>query len=207
MDFNYCNFRALRSAPNFRPPFRALELDPSRRANGQGLYDRKGVAAMSAYPLHNRAFESPRSPEFEEYREQRDAMRAEVRYFTAQMRAATALRMPMVYAVLRKEAPVVKIGTSGIMADTSVGGGRFAGQMSNVRLVAITHGGRDEERAVHELLAASRVRMDDLPGTGVTEHFRITAEVVSWINEARSALGLDPITPDEMYAYSGSTAA
>ena len=154
--------------------------------------------------IHSRAFHRPPDEARLAYREQRDRQRAEVALFTAQLRAATALKMPLVYGALRKEAPVVKIGTSRAMPNKYGGGGRFAGGLSSIGLIALMHGSYAEERAVHQRLASARVRMDDLPGTGVTEHFRITDEVVEWINETRVAIGLDPVTAEELRAYSGT---
>ena len=154
------------------------------------------------HAIHNRAFHRPPDQERLAYREERDRRRADIAKFTAQLRAATALKMPLVYAALRREAPVVKIGTSRAMPDQPTGGGRFAGGLSSVGLVALAHGSYAEERQIHERLAASRIRMDDLPGTGATEHFLITDEVVGWINETRVVLGLDPVTVQELLKYS-----
>ena len=151
--------------------------------------------------IHVRAFLPPPDESRLAYRAERDRRRADIATFTAQLRAATALQLPMVYGILRKEAPVVKIGTSRALPNTADGGGRFAG-FGGIALVALTHGAHAEERAIHHRLAASRVRMDDLPGSGVTEHFLITDEVVDWINETRSAIGLDLVTADELTAYS-----
>lgn len=153
--------------------------------------------------IHNRAFNMPiTDPDFLAYLEERDRTRAEVALLTAQLRAATELRMPLVYVVLRKEAPVVKIGTSSVLHSTPAGGGRFSGVMGNVRLVAVTPGSYEQEHAIHQRLAASRCRMDELPGTGATEHFEITDDVVAWINEARTAIGLDVVTVEELFTYS-----
>lgn len=152
--------------------------------------------------IHSRAFYLPPDEARIAYREERDRRRADIARFTAQLRAATALKMPLVYGALRKEVPVVKIGTSRAMPNQPTGSGRFGGKLSSIGLIALMHGSYAEERAIHHRLAASRVRMDDLPGSGVTEHFLITDEVVDWINETRSAIGLDLVTADELTAYS-----
>lgn len=157
-----------------------------------------------AHHIHNRAFDVPPDEAYLEDRERRHQVRAEVAALTAQVRAATALKMPLVYGALRKEAPVVKIGTSVILPSRASWPGRLArfGGIDQARLVAVMHGDHQTERAVHQRLASARVRMDDLPGTGVTEHFRITDEVVEWINETRVAIGLDPVTSSELLDYS-----
>lgn len=136
-------------------------------------------------PIHGRGYEAPPTPQKLAYREARDAARAEIASFAAQIRAAHALQMRLVYGVLRAEAPVIKIGNSYSLASR-------LRKMSGGTLVALAHGGYEEERAVHERLAAHRVRVD-LPGYGFTEHFVLCDEVVEWVNETRRAVDLDPV--------------
>ena len=106
-----------------------------------------------------------------------------------QLRAAKAAGLPLVYAVLRREAPLVKVGFSRNLSGPT---GRLQ-RMRGCDLVAVQPGGRDVERSIHDRLAGSRVTAD-LPGYGMTEHFRISDEVMEWINEARAAIGLEPMT-------------
>ena len=151
--------------------------------------------------IHCRAFDVPPDETRLAYREQRDKTRDDIVLMSAQIKAAAAVRMPLIYGVLREESPVVKIGTSTVLPSQASWPGRLV-RLGQVRLVAVAPGDRHAERQVHERLASSRIRMDDLPGSGVTEHFRITDEVVEWINETRDAIALDPITADELLGYS-----
>lgn len=116
-----------------------------------------------------------------------DAMdlREEMRTLAVHLRAAKAARIPLVYAVLRHELPVVKIGVSRNLSGRD---GRLR-RMPGCRLVAVVQGGRDVERSIHTLLSESRTTVP-LRGYGTSEHFRLTPEVVDWVNEARSRIGL-----------------
>ena len=132
----------------------------------------------------------------------------EIQQFTAQIKAATALRIPLVYAVVRREYPAIKIGTSFTLVKQASRTGRLMrfGGVNAVRLVAVTHGGRDVERKIHERLAPSRVTLD-LPGLGHTEHFHFTGDVIAWVNEARAEIGLCPVTEGELLAFVTTSAA
>lgn len=121
----------------------------------------------------------------------------DLKVLAVQLRAATSAGIPVVYAVLRAEAPVVKIGFSRHLADRT---GRIR-RMPGSRLVSVTTGGRAEERAIHERLASSRTCVE-LRGQGATEHFHLTDEVVAWINETREAVNLAPTTLDAMLRFS-----
>lgn len=127
---------------------------------------------------------------------EREQIEFEMERLVAHLKAADAARMPLVYAVLRAEAPVIKIGFTRTLGSRI--GSRLS-RMPGARLVAVIPGGRREEMAIHQRLASSRVTMD-LPGDGGSEHFHLTEEVIDWINEARSAIGLDLLTRDYLVA-------
>lgn len=126
--------------------------------------------------------------------EDRNRVRDDMKRMARQLEAATAARIPLVYAVTRAEAPVVKIGFSRHLAGRR--GGRLI-RMPGCTLVALMAGGYAEEHAVHERLAAHRVHMD-FPGYGGSEHFWINDDVLAWINETRDVIGLDPLRLDQL---------
>jgi len=135
--------------------------------------------------LHGHGF-SPFTDEHEASRIAKAHIRDDVSRFSAQLRAAEALKMRMVYGALRRERPLVKIGTSFRLTGHD---GRIK-RMKGSTLVALTLGGYDVERQVHERLARHRV-WADLPGEGFGEHFTLCADVLGWINETRHAVGLE----------------
>lgn len=131
-------------------------------------------------------------------REANDAARGERARFAAQIRAADAMRMPRVYAVLRTELPLVKIGTTTNLAGRD---GRLR-RMPGCTLVALMPGGHPDERAVHHRLADYRVKAT-LRGEGHGEHFTLSEPVVDWINETRRALGLEVLALDDLMSHYG----
>ena len=159
---------------------------------------------MTAYPRHARHVGIARSLDL------RQAIKAnagletidELNALAVQLRAATAAKIHVIYAVLRREYPAVKIGYSRHLAGKT---GRL-NKMPGCRLVALTPGSRDDEAIIHARLAAHRIRLE-LPGSGVTEHFELTPPVVDWINEARANVNLVPVTREQLLAYSSGARA
>ena len=119
---------------------------------------------------------------------ERDLVNADMARMAHQFRAAAAAGVHLVYAAVRAEAPVVKIGFTRRLTGR---GGRLI-RMPGCRLVAVMPGTRRDEMSVHQRLAEARVTID-LPGGGGSEHFEITDDVVDWINETRALIGLDPM--------------
>lgn len=142
--------------------------------------------------LHGHGFDVF-TAQHEQLREANDAARAERALFAAQIRAADAARLPRVYAVLRAELPLVKIGTTTNLAGRD---GRLR-RMPGCTLVALTLGGHPDERAVHQRLAEHRVKAM-LRGSGHGEHFTLSGPVVDWVNETRRTLGLDVLVLDDL---------
>ncbi len=114
----------------------------------------------------------------------------------AQIRAAEAIGMRMVYGAIRVEAPVVKIGTSRNLSGRD---GRLR-RMPGCRLVALQAGGYDVEREVHARLKPHRVWIE-LRGYGYGEHFRLCDDVVEWVNETRHTLGLESVDLSELMSH------
>jgi len=125
----------------------------------------------------------------------------DLKVLAVHLRAARAVGMPVVYAALRSEQPVVKIGMSRRLAGR---GGRLS-HMPGCSLVAVLAGDRQTESEVHARLAASRTRAE-LPGQGVTEHFHLTDEVMAWVNETRESMSLIPVTLGQMLSFSAQAA-
>ena len=119
---------------------------------------------------------------------ERDMLAADMARMAQQLQAATAAGMHLVYAAVRAEAPVAKIGFTRRLTGR---GGRLV-RMPGCRLVTVMPGTRRDEMAVHQRLEAARVTVD-LPGGGGSEHFELTDDVVDWVNETRALIGLDPI--------------
>jgi hypothetical protein len=150
---------------------------------------------MRVYPankMHGTAFHVFTDEQVAQ-REASQAAHAERLKLAAQIRAAEAVGMRMVYGAVRAELPLVKIGTSRNLSGRD---GRLR-RMPGCRLVALQAGGFDVEREVHARLKPHRV-WANLRGFGFGEHFTICDDVVEWVNETRHALGLGSIDIAEL---------
>lgn len=147
---------------------------------------------MKIYParkMHGSAFHVFTDEQLAK-REASQAARDERLKLAAQIRAAEAAGIRVVYGVQRVEAPLVKIGTSRSLTSR-------LRKMPGCRLVAIVAGGYETEREVHARLKPHRV-WADLRGFGYGEHFTICDDVVEWVNETRHTLGLDSVDLAEL---------